>query len=119
MGRQAAITNRGSKTLTDQTAIRNLEPYEPEHYDETPLTHIYFALDREAAQIKVGITGNLNRRLVDLSRERGRTLELLGTMRGGYNLERAMHGRFRPYRAEGKEWYSSEIVADVAKLLAA
>ncbi len=92
---------------------------EPDAAEPAVSTHVYFALDPDACQIKIGISENVPRRIADLSTDRGRPLDLLGTLQGGYNLERAMHGRFRPYRVEGREWYSSEIVAEVAALLAA
>ncbi len=79
-------------------------------------TVVYFALDRDACQIKIGWSGNLDRRIDDLRRARP-SLELLGSLDGGYDLERAMHGRFRDYRCEGREWYTSEIAADVLRLL--
>lgn len=105
---------------TEYEALENLEPRdEPEPYDETPLTKVYFLLDAEACQVKIGITGNLSQRIANLNSQRGRKLELLGTMTGGYDLERAMHGRFHRYRVEGNEWYSSEIVGELAPLLAA
>lgn len=89
----------------------------PELADETPLTHVYFALDAETSQVKIGYTTNLVRRMSQLERQRGRKLDLLGSMRGGYNLERAMHGRFSKYRVEGNEWYSAEILGELVALL--
>lgn len=109
-----------SITRTETEALQNLEPREePEPYDETPLTKVYFLLDADACQVKIGITGNLTQRIANLNSERGRKLDLLGTMTGGYDLERAMHGRFHRYRVEGREWYSSEIVGELVPLLAA
>lgn len=84
-----------------------------------PTTRVYFALDREAAQIKIGISEDVDRRVKELGAERGRDLELLAAVPGGYNLERAMHGRFRDYRVERNEWYSSEIVGELPGIVAA
>lgn len=81
------------------------------------LTRVYFLLDAEAAQIKIGFTKNLSQRIANLSLGRGRPLDLLGTLRGGRRLERALHARFRPYRRWGREWYSTEIIAEVQQLL--
>jgi len=88
-------------------------------YDLVVLGRVYFLLDAEAAQVKIGLTGNLQRRIADLSRQRGRTLELLGTLKAGYDMERCLHQRFRGYRREGREWYSTEILPDVLELLTA
>jgi hypothetical protein len=78
---------------------------------------VYFVLDRDACQVKIGLTDNLERRMCELGwRRKGHELELLASLDGGYNLERAMHGRFRPWRVEGREWYSSEIAQDVLLL---
>lgn len=105
---------------TEREALDAVDPRdEDDPYEETPLRRVYFLLDRDACQVKIGITGNLDKRIATLSQERHRPLELLGSMRGGYDLERAMHGRFRDYRVERNEWYSSEIVGELAGLLAA
>lgn len=89
-------------------------------YEPTIVSRVYFLLDREACQIKIGYTeDSVAKRQRRHERQRGRKLELLGTMAGGYDLERAMHGRFREYRREAQEWYSSEIIGELAPLLAA
>jgi hypothetical protein len=79
---------------------------------------VYFLLDREAAAVKIGWTLDPRRRRRDLSRKVGRELELLGELPAGYDLERCLHKRFARYRIAGtREWYSSEIIADVAAML--
>ena len=86
-------------------------------YEPTVCEWVYFALDPGECRIKIGWTRDVQRRLRDLRRT-CRGLELLGALRGGYNLERAMHGRFRAYRCSGtREWYSSVIAAEVLGLL--
>ena len=109
---QRATRDRTYTTVVD----RQLPRYDAD-YDLTILGRVYFALDTQAAQVKVGLTGNVTRRLASLSRERGRPLELLGTLRGGYDLERCLHRRFAPWRAEAREWYSTEILPLVLDLL--
>jgi hypothetical protein len=92
-----------------------------DRYEPTVVSRVYFILDAPACQIKIGYahTGDVAGRLAAHERKRGRKLDLLGSLPGGYDLERAMHGRFRDYRREAREWYSSEIIGEVAGLLAA
>lgn len=99
--------------------MRETHPQDDDAPQETMPHRVYFALDREAAQIKIGYSTNIPRRIAQLGARRGRDLDLLGTMRGGYDLERAMHGRFAPYRCEAQEWYRSEIIGELAPLLEA
>lgn len=111
---------RGGKDWTYQGAIGWQKVGSHDHYEPTVLSRVYFILDAEVCQIKIGYVhdGNVNRRLRAWERRRGRKLDLLGSLTGGYDLERALHGRFRPYRREANEWYSSEIIGEVAELLA-
>lgn len=114
------IHGPGLPYRVDLEALGNLGELNPEplEYEGLPSRHVYFALDAEVSQIKIGISDNVDRRVTELGRERGRELDLLGSMRGGYDLERAMHGRFRDYRRERNEWYSAEIIGEVEALLA-
>jgi hypothetical protein len=98
---------------------RNLEGEEPDESIDKPRysRHVYFLLDHDACEIKIGLSTNVKRRQTSLEWERGRKLELLGTMSGGDKLERAMHSRFRDHRKRG-EWFSSVIAADVLQLIA-
>lgn len=105
------------KNPTYRFAIHNEDG--PELADETPLQKVYFVLDAEACAIKIGITTNVKQRVWELNAQRGRKLDLLGTMAGGKYLEKAMHVRFADYRVEGREWFSTEIIPVVASLLAA
>lgn len=69
-----------------------------DYYEPVVTSRVYFALDPDACQIKIGYTARTpEERLAEL-RERRPNLELLGSLRGGYKLERAMHMRFRDYR---------------------
>lgn len=91
-----------------------------DRYEPVVVSRVYFILDPEACQIKIGYTeGDVDDRLRAHEKKRGHKLDLLGSLPGGYDLERAMHGRFRDYRREAREWYSSEIIGEVAGLLAA
>jgi hypothetical protein len=92
---------------------------EHDYYEPVVTSSVYFALDPDACQIKIGYTSRTPEERLHELRERRPNLELLGSLRGGHRLERAMHTRFRDYKREGQEWFSSEIIADVAELLAA
>ncbi len=77
---------------------------------------IYF-LRRADGAIKVGYTGtNFDQRLYEHELRYG-TLEILGMMDGDIRAEKAIHRRFRPYRAEARtgerEWYhpTEELIA--------
>jgi hypothetical protein len=110
---------RGIRNITYTQVEWNIEG-EPERleYDETPLGWVYFILDPNAAQIKIGYTAGrtIGRRLAQ-HRLRRKDLTVLGTLRGGRSLERALHSRFAEHRREGREWFSSEIAADVLWLI--
>lgn len=105
------------KNPTFGAVADSLDGLEADDYEPTISERVYALLDPEACQIKIGWTKDVPRRQRDLERQRGRKLELLGTMTGGYNLERAMHGRFREHRREANEWYSSEIIRELVPLL--
>lgn len=62
-------------------------------YEPVVLSRVYFLLDAEACQIKIGYTTQLRRRVRAWELRRGRPLELLGTLRGGKPLERACAAR--------------------------
>jgi len=85
-----------------------------------PESLVYFLLDYDASQVKIGFTeGTAESRLRKWQSHRPtHRLELLGVLRGSYDLERCMHGRFAQYRVEGREWYSAEILPEVMELLA-
>jgi hypothetical protein len=90
--------------------------------EEPPLpacdTYVYFLLDHELGQVKIGWTLDVACRTRALSRQRGRKLDLLGSIEGDYNLERLLHARFANYRAPGtREWYSTEILPELQHLL--
>jgi hypothetical protein len=88
-------------------------------YEPTFTSCVYALLDHEACQVKIGYTSRpVKYRHAAHERQRGRKLELLGTVAAGPDLERALHGRFRAHRVESYEWYSSEIVAELLPLLA-
>lgn len=98
-------------------AHANTQP-ERETYEETPLTRVYFAIDHDKAQVKIGVTSDVDRRLTQLKHDRGHELDLIGSVAGGRTLEDCLHARFAPYRREGREWYTTEILPEVQTILA-
>jgi hypothetical protein len=117
-GRGPGYIDRGTTSNPTLSEVyKAMLPWDEAEHDETILSRVYAILDAEACQVKIGMTVNITRRLGELSSERGRAVEVLGTMRGGYDLERAMHGRFRRYRRERREWYSTEILGELIPLL--
>jgi hypothetical protein len=106
-------------TGRDPTAGRAIEGGGPHEFavSSEPQGIVYALLDREVCQVKIGFTAKSARgRQREHERRRGRRLELLGVMRGGRSLERAMHARFANHRAE-REWFGSEIAAELLPLL--
>lgn len=64
--------------------------------------------------IKIGYTDGLDRRIVELERQHGRSMVVLATCRGGRRLERALHEVFAHFRVSG-EWF--EPSDDVLRLI--
>ena len=89
---------------------------EPDDYEETISTSVYVLLDADACQVKIGYTADVDRRKRELESRRGRPLDLLHTFKGGRRLENALHERFRPYRRESLEWYSTEILGEIESM---
>lgn len=124
MSRPATASSRprfagGNPTYAEVAMGLGLHSPDPEPYEGTPLQSVYFLLDPELCRIKIGVTVDVKARVRQHERQRGRKLELLGTLKGGDRLEKAMHSRFAPLRAERGEWFSSEIAAEVLELLEA
>lgn len=63
--------------------------------------YIYFAASK--GEIKIGISRDVKQRLTQLKTARGE-LELLGTIKGDLDLERAFHKKLKPYHVHG-EWF--------------
>lgn len=112
---------RGCRGTTDPTFRQALALGEVAEDEDNGKTvgekRVYFVLDAEAGQVKIGVSRNVAARIREFSRSRGREVELLGTLIGGDALEIAMHSRFRPYRQERAEWFSAEILPEVLTLL--
>lgn len=77
---------------------------------------VYFAQPKgmPVDPIKIGFTGGLDRRIVELERQYGCEMNLLASCNGGRRLERALHEVFSPYRVHG-EWF--EPVDDLFRLI--
>lgn len=69
---------------------------------------VYFVQAKtEDAPIKIGITWDLAHRIGNLRTASPYEIELLGTVLGGKDRERAIHARFAHLRIRG-EWFRSE-----------
>ncbi len=70
-----------------------------------PIGDVYFVTDGEA--IKIGVSTFLKLRLQDLQTSNHRTLQVIGTIPGGPDMERRLHKRFEHLWLRG-EWYRAE-----------
>lgn len=66
------------------------------------MTQIYFASAGE--RIKIGISRNVPERLRGLQIREPERIELIGTIKGNGEVERAIHKKLSPFRIEG-EWF--------------
>lgn len=80
---------------------------------------VYFVEDVAAKAIKVGHATNVSRRMSGL-RTGNVSLALIGSVRGGRDLEAALHHRFRHHHRAG-EWFDAvpAILDEIDDLLAA
>ncbi|SHH53750.1 GIY-YIG nuclease family protein [Ferrimonas marina] len=86
--------------------------------------HVYFALDRQRGQVKIGVSADVARRLKRVERRYGRQdLQLLAVIPyGGRASESALHQTFRRLRCqgggEGREWFrvTRDLMGYVLKL---
>lgn len=63
---------------------------------------VYFA--QRGDVIKIGVSTNVPARLEQLRQGSGAPLSLLGSIAGGYDVERALHQKLRAHRVY-REWY--------------
>jgi len=80
-------------------------------YSQTQNTkpdYVYFLLDAEDHMVKIGHSKNVLDRMKVLSKQSGRTLELLGVIEGGRTLKMRLQKRFKPLLIDEDEWFSAE-----------
>lgn len=77
---------------------------------------VYFLQRGEDGPIKIGVSLNLKRRISELQTTSSEPLRLLGTVRGGYDLESNLHYELDEHRVHG-EWFkpSAQVLAVVAR----
>lgn len=68
---------------------------------------VYFIRDTNKPEVKIGYSHDPARRLRKLEKETRRTLQLLGTIYGGYAEEQALHRQFKDFNIRG-EWFRLE-----------
>lgn len=72
--------------------------------DLHPLVYIVGPLFKCGMPVKIGTTGNIANRFVELQRCSPMPLYLFGVALGGRDRERELHREFRKYRMHG-EWF--------------
>lgn len=72
-----------------------------------PQMKVYFVRNGNDGAVKIGTTADINGRLSALAHPLMKTLTLIGTLDGGYGLEKELHRRFAKYRIKG-EWFKVE-----------
>jgi hypothetical protein len=77
---------------------------------------VYFLLDEESNLLKIGRTLDVTSRRRTLETMSGRKLTLIGSIKGGAEMESYFHRMYKPYRCEG-EWFRlpSEFIEDIKK----
>ncbi|XXX79291.1 GIY-YIG nuclease family protein [Sorangium sp. So ce134] len=70
---------------------------------------VYFVRDH-AGRIKIGLSSDVQRRLVEIRKMVNGPVELLGTIEGDKEVELALHERFASDRLEGEWFCASEAV---------
>ncbi len=91
--------------------------FTPLNIGEPWRTGVYFMRAGRRGAIKIGWTTSLSSRLATLQTGNAEPLEVIGWMRGGPKLERAMHRLFESHRMTG-EWFrpAQEILDFVAEI---
>jgi hypothetical protein len=78
---------------------------------------VYFVRDGEAGLIKIGFTGSVKQRMVNLRHQHGRPVDLITFYEGTLRDEREEHAAWAVHRKDG-EWFTAapdlmEYIADV------
>ena len=102
--------------LTEQAREQRIEVLVREREERDAARVVYFAR-RADGHIKIGFTGSVSDRMGALRREHG-PLELLATIPGGPDVERAHHETFHAERLGSSEWFlpSERLLAYIERL---
>lgn len=73
----------------------------------SPNANVYFIRDGNKRRVKIGMSTNVENRLKGLAHPFLGELTVMGTVPGGYAMEREMHHRFAEHRISG-EWFKLE-----------
>ena len=65
---------------------------------------VYFALDRDSGEIKIGTSKKVRSRMKNVARETKRSIVVMATVDGDREVEQSLHRRFRHARIRG-EWF--------------
>jgi hypothetical protein len=102
--RNKARTGRVSRDWALRTKGDYLERPLAAHGARESLGEVVYAIRTPDGLIKIGSTTHLGRRLINLKSQFGEH-EFLCFQPGSLADEKAIHIRWRKYRAHGKEWY--------------
>ncbi len=70
--------------------------------------YVYFLHDPNANVIKIGHSRNVDERLKVLTRQTGRSLELMGVMRGDKYIKRNLQQQFKSLLTNNSEWFRAD-----------
>jgi hypothetical protein len=71
---------------------------------------VYF-LEAENGLVKIGYSGDVERRIRQLVAENATSVKLLGTIRGGRQTERALHRALRCFHSHGEWYYPNDLLS--------
>lgn len=90
----------------DQSVRKTLKNRGEDFIRPTRDTWIYFVRAMPSDEIKIGFTARPRERFSELQMGTTEKLELLGIVKGGFNLEESLHNRFKSQRIRG-EWHKN------------
>ncbi|HET9968528.1 MAG TPA: DNA methyltransferase [Streptosporangiaceae bacterium] len=96
----------------EDTTDEQRRAFREEHREDD---RVYFAVSGDGNRVKIGKTWNVAARLEDLRRG-DPALRSLGSIPGSFEIEHALHKRFRGHRLDG-EWFSYEPISEAIAAL--
>jgi hypothetical protein len=79
----------------------------PESPTEPPELVVYFLKNGKRKSVKIGVSGNVEKRLSSINTAAADKLTCIATVEGGYGKEKALHKQFKAYWIKG-EWFRLE-----------
>ena len=91
------VTRHGCMTRAEAASLDDVRAKEAAR-------RVYFVRSEHSGFIKIGVTGDLRKRVANLQNASGSVLRILATEPGGLAHEQALHKRFEAYQIRG-EWF--------------